>query len=185
MWFPELVLLRLFSLPWISMNYKCASGTWRACCNRAALPSQVYICNPWHKSRLYDSFISPQYKTSFQSVHSANELGGWGTGGFLSQPWSLPSSRLFSITLNKRVDEMTPKWSHEVCSCVNSPDGSEWQLTHSQKDIVNVGVLSVFTDVEISHYSTEETDGDTQSPVHLDPMSQTLSGGSTDTIIQG
>ncbi|XP_040202297.1 SH2B adapter protein 3 [Rana temporaria] len=83
---------------------------------------------------------------------------------------------------------------HEIrkCSRLEMPDNIN---TFVLKDSATEVIFEVADDQQLNLWTTEirkctnrgteETDGDTQSPVHSDPMSQTLGGGSTDTIIQG
>ncbi|XP_018413820.1 PREDICTED: SH2B adapter protein 3 [Nanorana parkeri] len=83
---------------------------------------------------------------------------------------------------------------HEIrkCSRLEMPDNIN---TFMLKDSATEVIFEVADDQQLNLWTseirkcmnrgTEETDGDTQLPVHSDPMSQTLSGGSTDTIIQG
>lgn len=83
---------------------------------------------------------------------------------------------------------------HEIrkCSRLEMPDNIN---TFVLKDSATEVIFEVADDQQLNLWTseirkcmnrgTEETDGDTQSTVHLDSMSQTLSGGSNDTIIQG
>ncbi|XP_072271966.1 SH2B adapter protein 3 [Pyxicephalus adspersus] len=83
---------------------------------------------------------------------------------------------------------------HEIrkCSRLEMPDNIN---TFVLKDNTTEVIFDVADDQQLNLWTseirkcmnrgTEETDGDTQVPVHSDPMSQTLSSGSTDPTIQG